>query len=97
MVRLAMTLDMDSKILRTTSAMETLVGNEVVLMVLESGNVYGLGDTGSAVWKLLAKPTTLQPVVDALVEEYDAPRSVIEHDVLELIEEMVERGLVTLA
>jgi len=91
-----MKLEKDSRIKRTTSAMETLVGNEVVLMVLESGNVYGLGDTGSAVWRLLTDSTTVQPVVSALVAEYDAPEEVIEHDVLELLEEMLERGLVTL-
>ena len=81
---------------RSSAPAETAVGAEVVLMTLESGQCFGLGETGSAVWRLLAHPTRLQPIVDALSTTYDAPAPVIERDVRELLEEMLDRGLIEL-
>ena len=83
-------------IVRSSHPAETTVGSEVVLMTLESGQCFGLGETGSEVWRLLAHPTRLGPVVTALSNQYDAPSSVIEHDVRELLEELLDRGLIEL-
>ena len=82
--------------IRSSRPAETTVGTEVVLMTLESGQCFGLGETGSAVWQLLAHPTRLQPIVEALSRTYDAPTQVIERDVRELLEEMLDRGLIEL-
>ncbi len=81
---------------RSSAPAETTVGTEIVLMTLESGQCFGLGETGSAVWRLLAHPTRLQPIVDALSSTYDAPADIIERDVRELLEEMLDRGLIGL-
>ena len=70
------------------------MGSEVVLMSLESGECLGLGETGSAVWRLLKQPTQIEPVVAALREDYDAPVDEIERDVQELLEDMLRRGLI---
>ena len=73
---------------------ETTVGSEVVLMALKSGECYGLGETGSDVWRKLAQPQTLEALVRELREEYEAPVGVIEEDVTEMVEELLRRGLV---
>ena len=83
-------------IVRSTTPVETTVGSEVVLMTLESGECLGLGDTGSDVWRLLATPTHLDPIVAALSETYQAPPGVIEHDVIELLEQFLDRHLIEL-
>ena len=64
-------------IVRSTRPVETTVGSEVVLMTLDTGECLGLGDTGSEVWRLLAKPTQLGPIVSSLSETYEAPPGVI--------------------
>ena len=86
----------DVTLTRSSRPAETTVGTEVVLMTLKSGQCFGLGETGSAVWRLLAQPTRLQPLVEALIRTYDAPAPVIERDVRELLEEMLDRGLIEL-
>ena len=83
-------------ILRSTKPVETTVGSEVVLMTLDTGECLGLGDTGSEVWRLLAKPTQLGPLVTTLSETYEAPPGVIEQDVIELLEQMLDRNLIEL-
>jgi hypothetical protein len=89
-----MKFDKDVILVRSSKPVETTVGTEVVLMTLESGECLGLGETGSEVWRLLAQPTKLEPIVTALSETYQAPPGVIEHDVVELLEDMLERGLI---
>jgi Coenzyme PQQ synthesis protein D (PqqD) len=89
-----MRIDKHVTIVRSTTPVETTVGSEVVLMTLESGECLGLGETGSDIWRLLAKPTQLDPVVQALSETYTAPPGVIEQDVIELLEQFLDRGLI---
>jgi hypothetical protein len=83
-------------IVRSTKPVETTVGSEVVLMTLDTGECLGLGDTGSDVWRLLAQPTQLAPLVASLSETYEAPPGVIEQDVIELLEQMLDRNLIEL-
>ena len=83
-------------IVRSTAPVETTVGSEVVLMTLESGECLGLGETGSDVWRLLARPTHLDPLVASLSKTYQAPPGVIEQDVIDLLEQFLDRGLIEL-
>ena len=83
-------------IIRSTGPVETTVGSEVVLMTLESGECLGLGETGSDVWRLLEKPTHLDPIIASLSQTYQAPPGVIEHDVIDLLEQFLDRGLIEL-
>ena len=91
-----MRIDKQATIVRSTRPVETTVGSEVVLMTLDSGECLGLGETGSDVWRLLEKPTHLDPLVASLSETYEAPPGVIEQDVIELLEEMLNRNLIEL-
>lgn len=90
----SMPIDRTVTIIRSSKPVETTVGSEVVLMTLDSGECLGLGETGSDVWRLLAQPTQLEAVVEALSQTYQAPPGVIEQDVIELLEDMQRRGLI---
>lgn len=90
-------IQLNTKLQRTTGPVETTVGAEVVLMVLATGKCYGLGPTGSDIWRLLDQPTTPADVVTALAQQYDAPRAVLETDVLELLEELHGQQLIELS
>ncbi len=79
---------------RSATPVETTVGSEIVLMSLESGNCFGLGETGSDVWRLLAEPSTVSTLVTHLRETYDAPPGTIESDVAELLQTLHGMNLV---
>ena len=89
-----MKIDAHAVIVRSSTPVETNVGSEVVLMALKSGECYGLGETGSEVWRRLAQPRTLEELVRELREEYAAPDGEIERDVSELVDDLLGRGLV---
>ena len=73
----------------------TEVDREVVLMNVGRGRCYGLGETGSSVWRRLGSPIRVDDLCRELMLEYQADPVVLERDVLSLLEHMQEEGLVT--
>lgn len=73
------------------------VAGEAVLLNLASGTYFGLNDTGSMIWQMIDESSaSLEEICDAIEEEYDVEREDIERDVLALVEELVEHGLLML-
>ena len=63
------------------------------MLALDSGRYFTLNEVGTTVWELCDGATTLSSVVEAVCAEFDAPAAVIEADVVELVEELLEEGL----
>jgi hypothetical protein len=91
------TLAADTLIRRSPGPVETTVGSEIVLMSLEAGACYGLGETGSDVWRLLVEPITLTALVTQLRQQYQAPPGEIERDVQDLLASLAASGLIELS
>jgi hypothetical protein len=73
------------------------VAGETVLMSLERGRCYGLGQIGSEIWKKLASPVCVADLIAELSEEYEAAPGLIEQDVLELLDQLATEGLIRVA
>ena len=56
--------------------------------------IYTLNDTGAFIWQALDGKSSLSEISQQLEQEYDAERSVIETDMLEIIKGLEEAGLV---
>ena len=71
------------------------VDQEIVILSVERGSYYGLDDIGSEIWQQLANPVRVDALCATLAAKYDADRSIIERDVLGLLEKLVAEGLVS--
>jgi hypothetical protein len=67
--------------------------DEMVLLNLDSGEYFGLNDTGTRVWELLADGRSREEVVDRLTEEFEVTAEVASVHVASLCAELVEAGL----
>ena len=67
---------------------------EAVILNLDTGIYFGLNDVGTRVWSLLKEHRSLRRVLEAMREEYDIPPEVLQTDLLRLVEQMQEKGLV---
>ncbi len=76
------------------SPVATEVDREVVLMNVGRGRFYGLGETGSSVWRRLGSPIRVDDLCRELMLEYHADHEVLVKDVIALLEQMQEEGLV---
>jgi hypothetical protein len=87
-------IDGSSVVSWSQDAVATDVNDEVVLMNMERNRCYGLGVTGSDLWRKLGNPIRVSEVVAQLSQEYDAPIGKIETDVLSTLAELHSEGLV---
>ena len=67
---------------------------EAVLLHLGTGIYFGLNEVGTRIWTLLGQDGSLQSVLDAMVKQYDVAPDRLEKDLLQLVEQMREKGLV---
>ncbi len=78
----------------STEAVATEVNDEVVLMNLVRDRCYGLGHTGSDIWRRLREPIQVSELVIQLQTAYDALPGQIESDVLRTLREFAAEGLI---
>ena len=70
------------------------VGEEIVLLNLETGFYYGLNPVGSRVWELLAEEGSLRAVFEKLEKEYEVAPEDFQQDIVRLVQELMAKGLV---
>ena len=75
--------------------MSRRVGEETVLLDLESGLYFGVDRVGQRVWELAGSGQTLGDIVDTVVAEFAVERARAEADVLEFAAMLVGKGLLT--
>ena len=67
---------------------------ETVLLHLDTETYYGLDEVGSRVWQLLQEHGSTEPVVAALVQEYDVDEATVRRDIDRLLGELADAGLI---
>ncbi len=82
---------------RSDDALFQDVGGEAVLLDLASERYFGLDPVGTRIWDLLGRHDRLQSVADLLCAEYQGEPGRIRSDLLTLITQLAEAGLVKVA
>ena len=70
------------------------VGDEIILLNLESGIYYGLDPIGSRFWAILEEEHDVDAALSRMGEEFEVDAATLERDCRELLGELRERGLV---
>lgn len=78
-------------------AQQVQPGNTTVLLNPKSGEYYTLDTVGSRAWQLCDGKRTISEMAMMLSQEFDAPPDVIECDILELVKDLLDEGLVDAA
>lgn len=79
----------------TKEAVHCDVEDEVVILGLKDGVYYGLNPVGAFIWNtIIQEPKTVAEIRDAVLEEYDVSEEVCEKDLMELLTELSDKGLV---
>ena len=75
---------------------EAELDGELLGLNVERGICYGFNGTATRVWKLIAQPTRLSALRDALLRDYDVDAETCERDLRELLRELEQDGLVSI-
>lgn len=85
---------------RATLSPQVLVqetGDEAVLLDLAGEQYFGLDPVGFRIWRLLEQGADLRGVCDTLLAEYDVGAEQLQGDVIALVGQLRDAGLVSLA
>ena len=88
------TVSLSSTVVATKEHIACDLSGEAAILNLNNGVYYGLDAVGARVWQLIQAPVRVTEVRDALLERYEVEAERCEQDLLELLSEMAEQGLV---
>ena len=86
----------ESVVVWSEAPVATEVDREVVLMNVGRGRCYGLGEPGSSVWRRLGSPIRVDDLCRELMLEYNVDASLLQNDVVILLQQLRDEGLVRL-
>lgn len=70
------------------------VAGEMVLLDLKGESYFGLNEVGTRVWLMLEARKSVPEILDALHAEYEVEKAELETDVAELLDQLLEAGLI---
>ena len=86
-------MNLETKLTVPAQVMSRLVGDETVLLNLETGIYFGLDGVGQRIWDAVVEGDSLEQIAAKIVSDYDVDEAHAQADVLEFANELVERGL----
>ena len=89
-----MTLAESATLCANPDVLAATFGNQVVLLNLRDGIYYGLEEVGALIWSTLARPVTVRDICAAVCAEYDVDSRSCERDVLQIVGDLSNCGLI---
>jgi hypothetical protein len=81
------------KLTTSESVVDAVLGDEAVLLNVQSGVYFGLNAVGTRIWELLVGGSTQEEIVDRLRNEYDAEPEQLRADVEGFMQALAAKGL----
>lgn len=73
------------------------LGDEAIILNLDTGEYYGLDVVGMRMWLLLAEHGEVEPAFRALLDIYDVAAEELQQDILRLVDDLAAHRLVQVA
>lgn len=83
----------DSTVVVSPHQVSTSLGEEAVILGAEAGQYFGLNAVGARVWELVQEPVRVSSICATLCEEYEVNADECQRDVLALLQELRDKGL----
>ena len=89
-----MSLSLDTVISRNeTSFLTNPVGDEIIILNMETGDYLGLNTVGSAIWEHLQTPQSINSIIEKLMAEFEVDRQTCIAETTEYLEKIQLLGL----
>lgn len=87
----------DTRIVVSRDQVSTTLSGETVILQMRDGTYYGLDAVGTRIWALIKEPASLAEISATVEREYEVDRAQAMSDLVTLVGELFERGLVEIA
>lgn len=80
--------------IQNKEVVQSKIGDEVVMLDVESGYYFGLNSVASVIWDMMKDKIDLNTLVENLMKEFEVDKETCETDTLELLAEMKEKKII---
>lgn len=91
-----MEVSFDMKLTTPSYVVTRRLDDELVLLNLQNECYFGLDPVGARMWEVLASSASIEAALGPLLAEYDVDESRLRTDVKDLLNRLVDNGLVEL-
>ena len=89
-------IDGSSVVVASSNQLSSSIEDESVILGLEQGVYYGLNPIGARIWSLVQEPRPVSEIWELILAEYDVDRGRCERDIVAILTELDEQGLLEL-
>lgn len=87
-------IQQEQYLVKDNEVLFTSMGEDAVLLHVQRGDYYSLNRVGARLWVLADGTKTIGGLADVLTEEFEISREQAVKDIIELVEQFVNEGLV---
>ncbi len=88
------TISLASIIVRSSDQVSTDLGGEAVILGLQSEEFFSLEGVGARIWEIIQEPKTVKEILAAILNDYAVEPERCERDLLAVLGELADEGLV---
>jgi hypothetical protein len=85
---------MSNKYIQNKKVIQSKIGDEVVMLDMDSGFYFGLNSVASIIWGMLEKAISFEEVINELMKEYNVDRQTCENDTRSFWNQLLERNII---
>ena len=90
-------ITLDTKLIIPGQVVFSVVGRDAFILNTRTNDYFSLEEVGTRLWELLKDGKSLREGFNLLLKEYDVEQGELERDMLELVGQFIEKGLVEVA
>ncbi|WHX41406.1 lasso peptide biosynthesis PqqD family chaperone [Mesobacillus sp. AQ2] len=88
-------LTVESKIVQKPGSIVSDMDGEKVMLNMDNGNYYNLGEIGGAIWEIIKEPISIDELINNLLVEYEVDKSDCENHVISFANKLYSEGLIS--
>ncbi|MCQ6558995.1 lasso peptide biosynthesis PqqD family chaperone [Paenibacillus mendelii] len=88
-------IQLDDVVVQQPGHIVSDMDGETVMLSVEIGKYYNLGDIGGSIWSEIQSPIPVRQLIANLMTKYAVDQEECEEHVLAFLEQLLEEGLVT--
>jgi DNA-directed RNA polymerase delta subunit len=89
-----MKLSKQSVIQRKNEILTSDIDGEKVMMSIQQGEYYGLGNTGSFIWDHIENQIKIEDLINLITQEFNVNKEQCLNDIMPFLTDLVEKGLI---
>jgi len=85
---------MKKKYIQNKKVIQSKIGDEVVMLDMDSGFYFGLNSVASIIWGKLEKEMSIDEIISDLLNDYNIDKLTCEEETKDFLEQLLEKNII---